>query len=32
MLIRNNQISISPITTHIDLRNVAKKIKTKNYY
>ena len=26
MLIRNNQISISPITTHIDLRNVAKKI------
>ena len=26
MLIRNNQISISPITTHIDLRNVAKKL------
>lgn len=27
MLIRNNNLSVSPLTTHIDIKQVAKKIK-----
>ena len=30
MLIRNKNLSVVPITTHIDLKNVAKKIKAQN--
>lgn len=29
MLIRNKQLSVSPITTHINLKDVSKKITTK---
>ena len=29
MLIRNNKLSVSPITTHIDIKNVAKNISKK---
>ena len=31
MLIRNKNLSVVPITTHIDLKKVAKKIKAKLY-
>ena len=30
MLIKNEKFAVSPITTHIDLKDVAKKIKKKN--
>ena len=29
MLIRNKKLSVSPITTHIDIKNIAKKINSK---
>ena len=29
MFLRNKKISVSPITTHLDLKNVSKKINTK---
>jgi 4-hydroxy-L-threonine phosphate dehydrogenase PdxA len=29
MLIRNNKLSVSPITTHIDVKEIAKKINKK---
>ena len=29
MLIKSNNFSVSPITTHLDLRNVTKNIKSK---
>ena len=29
MLIRNEKLSVSPITTHINLRDVSKKINRK---
>ena len=29
MLIRNQKLSVSPITTHINLKNVPKKINKK---
>ena len=32
MLIYNNKLSVSPLTTHIPIKNVSKKIsKKKNY-
>ena len=31
MLIFNKELSVSPITTHISINQVAKKIKKKNY-
>ena len=30
MLIKNEKFAVCPITTHIDLKDVAKKIKKKN--
>ena len=30
MLINNKKLSVSPITTHIDLKDVSKKLKTKS--
>ena len=30
MLIHNKKISVTPITTHIDIKNVSKSIKIKN--
>ena len=29
MLIKSNNFSVSPITTHLDFRNVTKNIKSK---
>ena len=30
MLINNEKLSVSPITTHLDLREISKKLKAKN--
>ena len=30
MLIGNNKLFVAPITTHIDLKDVSKKIKKEN--
>ena len=32
MLINNKKLSVSPITTHIDLKDVSKKLKNKINY
>ena len=29
MLIHNKKLSVVPITTHLDIKNVSKKISTK---
>ena len=29
MLLNNKKLSISPITTHIDVKEISKKIKSK---
>ena len=31
MFLRNKKISVSPFTTHLDLKDVSKKLNTKNY-
>ena len=32
MLIRNKKFSVSPITTHIDIKKCIKKFKNRKYY
>ena len=32
MLIYNNKFAVSPITTHIDIKDISKEIEKKKYY
>ena len=31
MVIKNKNLMVSPITTHVDIKSVSKKLNKKNY-